>query len=614
MAPSPRASRATLIRRLSLDLTGLPPTPEEIAAFVADAAPDAYEKLVERLLARPTYGEHWARLWLDLARYADTKGYEKDKVRTIWPYRDWLIRSFNADLPFDVFTRDQLAGDLLTNPTEDQRIATAFHRNTLSNDEGGTDDEEFRVAAVKDRVDATMQIWMGLTIGCANCHSHKFDPITHREYYQFYALFNQTEDADRPNDAPVMVIATAAQRARLAQLDADLAAHRKQLAADGKPKGRDKKTRQLRALKQRVPVVRLPILRELPLNKRRQTRIHIRGNFLAPGDQVQPAVPAAFGPLPEGAPINRLGVARWLTDPSNPLTARVTVNRWWAQFFGRGIVETQEDFGTQGALPTHPDLLDWLASEFIHQGYSLKHLCKTIVMSATYQQRSTVSAALLARDRFNRWLARGPAFRLSAEMIRDSALAAAGLLSVKMYGPSVMPPQPPGIWQSTYNATRWRTSTGEDRWRRGIYTFTKRTSGYPASLTFDAPTRETCALRRIRTNTPLQALVTLNDPVYVEAAQAMARRILKRGDSDQVRIDYGFRLVTARPPHADEVASLRELLTERRRHYRTDRAAAIAMATDPLGPAPKPSDPTELAAWTVVCNVLLNLDEFLVKR
>lgn len=615
LAPSPPADRATLIRRVSLDLTGLPPSPEEVTAFENDRRPDAYERLVDELLRRPAYGEHWTRLWLDLARYADTKGYEKDLNRDIWAYRDWLIRAFNADMPFDTFTRDQLAGDLLPAPTRDQLIATAFHRNTLNNDEGGTDNEEFRVAAVKDRVDTTVQVWMGLSMGCAKCHDHKYDPITQREYYEFYAFFNQTRDADTYNEAPTIPTPTAAQREALKKLEAELGALREKLAGGAPEKETKAAIAKLEKQKKRLDIDRLPIMRELDPEKRRKTHVQVRGSFLSPGAEVRPGVPAAFGPLPNGAPKNRLGVAMWLTDAANPLTARVTVNRWWAQFFGTGIVETQEDFGTQGARPSHPHLLDWLATEFIRQGWSFKRLCKTIVMSATYRQRSTATPELLRIDRFNRLLARGPAFRLPAETIRDNALAIAGLLSHKMYGPSVMPPQPPGIWQSTYNASKWRTSPGQDRWRRGIYTFTKRTSGYPASLTFDAPTRETCTLRRIRTNTALQALVTLNDPVYVEAAQAMARRLEDEGgESLDERLAYGLRLAVARRPRASELARLRGLYQSRLHHYEAHPEAARAMATDPLGPAPEGTDLAELAALTVVCNVILNLDEVLVKR
>jgi hypothetical protein len=508
LKPSPEADRATLIRRLSLDLTGLPPTPALVRAFAEDSRPDAYERLVDTLLASPAYGERWARVWLDLARYADTQGYEKDANRTIWPYRDWVIRAFNDNMPFDQFTIRQLAGDLLPNASESDLIATGFHRNTMTNTEGGTDDEEFRDAAVKDRVAVTGQVWMGLTVGCAQCHTHKYDPIAHQEFYQLYAFFNQTEDADKPDDSPVLKLASGSTL----------------------------------------------VLKELPPEKRRITRIHNRGNFLDPGAEVEPATPAAFHALPAGAPRNRLGLAQWLVSADNPLTARVTVNRFWARIFGRGIVETEEDFGTQGAAPSHPELLDWLATEYLRLGWDTKALLKTIVMSATYRQSSDVNPALLERDPYNRLLARGARFRLDAEVVRDQALAVSGLLSTKLYGPPVMPWQPEGIWQVVYNSDQWITSPGEDRYRRGIYTFLRRTSPYPSMITYDAPTGELCTIRRIRTNTPLQALASLNDPVSMEAAQHLALRTLREAESNpRARAERMFRLTLARAPRASEV-------------------------------------------------------------
>lgn len=530
LAPSPEADRYTLIRRVSLDLTGLPPSPEAVAAFVKDESPGAYERLVDSLFNSPHYGERWASVWLDLARYADSKGYEADRLRSMWPYRDWVIRALNENMPFDRFTTLQLAGDLLPVPTQDQLIATGFHRNTMTNDEGGTDDEEFRDAAVKDRVATTGQVWMGMTWGCAQCHNHKFDPLSQKEFYQLYAFFNQTEDSDKIDDRP---------RLRL-----------------------DEKVTTL-------------IMRELPPEKRRETRIHRRGNFLDPGEAVEPAVPAAFHPFPEEAPRNRLGLAKWLVDKRNPLTARVVVNRFWARLFGAGLVETEEDFGTQGAPPSHPELLDWLATEFMRLDWDMKAIQKKIVMSATYRQSSDATPALLERDRFNRLLARGPRVRLEAEMVRDQMLAAAGLLSTKMFGPPVMPLQPDGVWQVVYSRDRWETSRGEDRYRRALYTFRRRTSPYPAAITFDAPSGEVCTMRRIRTNTPLQALVALNDPLALEAASRLAARVLaEREASLEASIERAFRLVLVRPPEAAEVARLRRLYEEARAKLKRDPAAA----------------------------------------
>jgi mono/diheme cytochrome c family protein len=530
LRPSPEADRYTLIRRLYLDLVGLPPPLEKVDAFVNDARPDSYERLVEELLNSPHYGERWAAVWLDLARYADSKGYEADRLRSIWPWRDWVIRAFNDNLPYDRFTILQLAGDLLPEPSQDQLIATGFHRNTMTNDEGGTDDEEFRDAAVKDRVATTGQVWMGLTWGCAQCHNHKYDPLSQREFYQLYAFFNQTEDSDKFDDRP-------------------------RLKLDGR-------TTTL-------------IMRELPPEQRRQTRVHKRGNFLDPGDPVEPEVPAAFHSFPEGAPRNRLGLARWLVDKRNPLTARVAVNRFWARLFGAGLVETEEDFGNQGAPPSHPELLDWLATEFMRLDWDMKALLRTIVLSATYRQSSDATPELIERDRFNRLLARGPRVRLEAEIVRDQMLAASGLLSPKMYGPPVMPLQPEGVWQVVYSRDRWETSPGEDRYRRAIYTFRRRTSPYPALVTFDAPSGEICTLRRVRTNTPLQALVNLNDPLALEAASRLAARVAREGgERFEDRLRHAFRLVLIRPPEQAELERLARLYEEARAKLSRDPLAA----------------------------------------
>lgn len=620
--PSPQADRRTLIRRVCLDLTGLPPTEEQIEQFLADDSADAYEKLVDRLLASPQYGERWAQQWLDLARYADTQGYEKDNPRTIWPYRDWVIDAFNADLPFDQFTIHQIAGDLLDEPNRQQLLATAFHRNTMTNTEGGTDDEEFRTAAVVDRVNTTMSVWMGLTASCAQCHTHKYDPITQREYYRLYAFFNQTQDADRDNEHPTLRITTPEQEKELAQrkqkVDTLTERVRKlKEAGDAEAlKASEKELKQAtgehRDYERKIPMV--PIMRALPEDKRRETRILLRGDFLNPGEAVQPGVPRALHAMPENLPRNRLGLAKWLIHPDNPLTARVQVNRYWQSFFGQGLVATVEDFGMQGDLPTHPELLDWLALEFQRRNWSMKQLCKLIVTSATYRQSSRITPERLESDPYNRLLARGPRFRLSAETLRDQALFVSGLLNDTPGGPSVLPVQPKNtLVPQAFSNYVPKISTGEDRYRRGLYTFWRRTGHYPSFAAFDAPSREVCVIQRSRTNTPLQAMVMLNDPVYIEAAQALARRMIEAADSPEVRIQQAYRWCLSRPPQFDELNALMDLYRRAHRRYAEDTEAAKKMASDPIGELPDEIDPADAAAWTVVANVLLNLDELLVK-
>jgi len=617
MSPSPEADRPTLLRRLSLDLRGLPPSPEELRRFVDDASPDAYERAVDRFLDDPAFGERWARVWLDLARYADSAGYGSDPLRTIWGYRDWVIDAINANMPYDRFTIDQIAGDLLPNPTVDQTIATAFHRNTMTNTEGGTDDEEFRIAAVKDRVDTTMQVWMGLTMGCAKCHTHKYDPITHEEYYQFFAIFNQTADNDQPSEAPVIPLPSPEAAEKNQAIDAQIAALRAKIdgaeAESPESKAIEDEIAALEKTRPTIPTV--PVMVELPEDKRRVTRILLKGNFLDPGDEVSPGVPQALHPMPGGGPVDRLALAKWLVDPHNPLTARVAVNRFWAQLFGAGIVETEEDFGTQGEPPSHPELLDWLAVGFMESGWDVKGAIRQIVLSTTYRQSSRTTPEHLDKDPKNRLLARAPRIRLEAEMIRDQALALSGLLSRKIGGPSVFPPQPDGLWQAAFNGQRtWATSEGADKHRRALYTFWRRTVPYPSMAAFDAPSRELCSVKRTRTNTPLQALVTLNDPVYIEAAQAMARRILREGGASvEDRVRFALELCLGRPAQSAQVARLVELFQERRDRYAQDPDAARALATDPLGPLPEGMDPADLAAWTAVSNVLLNLDAVLTR-
>lgn len=801
---SPMADRLTLIRRLALDVTGLPPTPEEVDRFLADQDQNAYEKLVDYYLAKPEYGERWAAVWLDLARYADSAGFAEDKPRTIWAYRDYVIRSYNQNKRFDQFTLEQIAGDLLPNATDETRIATAFHRNTLTNSEGGTSDEEFRSAAVVDRVNTTMAVWMGTTMACAQCHTHKYDPITQKEYFQFYDFLNQTSDNDRPNESPIFSIYSESSIAKQKQIQneidtlktslnnavdekafadwratlnqdsdpvrgqfirIDLAGdnrilslaevqvfssnnnpesqniavngkatqsstayagppeyaiddntsgnfndktvthtatesspwwqvdlggehdierivvwHRSQLHArsdgfkvsilDAKKNVVWSKTyakalpheqvvelpslpSQIRELLKQstlseteqatlekyyvsvrnerinakiveqqaqfnaIPAMTtVPVMTELPPNQKRVTQVQIRGNYLDTGETVSAATPSAFHSLPVDAPLNRLTLARWLVDRNNPLTARVFVNRYWEQIFGVGIVQSSEEFGAQGDLPSHPELLDWMATDLMENGWDAKRLLKQLVMSATYRQSSSVDSKSLEIDPNNRLLARGPRVRLSAEMIRDQALAVSGLLSKKMYGPPVHPPQPKiGLKPAfTNRTTDWTDSVGEDRYRRGIYTEWRRSSPYPSMATFDVNSREVCELRRSNTNTPLQALVTLNDPVYVEAAQALARRITFENDKTPREIaKKAFRLCLIRKPTDKELDRIVLLFEQSKQHFAVDPESAKQLAVDPLNPVPPETDLVQLAAWTTVANVLLNLDEMLMK-
>ena len=630
LSPAPRADLATLARRLALDLTGLPPTPAQAEALT----PATLDGFVDSLLNSPRFGEHWARLWLDLARYADTRGYEKDLGRDIWLYRDWVINALNKDMPLDQFTIEQLAGDLLPNPTQDQQIATAFHRNTMTNDEGGTDNEEFRVAAVKDRVDTTMQVWMGLTIGCAKCHSHKYDPITQVDYYRFFALFNQSEDADLPTDAPLLSLPTPEQAVARDKAQAALKEVQQKLAAARKNDPKASKSNQpapedspeIAAIKKQLlaatdkskavnaEITSVPVMRDLGDKQRRITKVHNRGNFLDQTEVVAPAVLSQLVPQPQDAPLNRLGMARWLVSQDNPVTPRVMANRIWARLFGLGLVETEEDFGSQGMLPSNPALLDWLALHYRDDcHWSLKKLLKTIVMSDTYQRSSLMGAAATTDPR-NIWLARGPRYRLTAEMVRDQALAVSGLLSAKIGGKSVMPPQPEGLWKSTYSTAKWLTAPGEDRYRRGLYTFWKRTTPYPSMITFDAGSREVCQIRRIHTNTPLQALVTMNDPVYLEAAAALAGRMISAGKDDRAKAAHGLRLALIRPAKAAEIDAVMEACQAAREEFKANAGAAKAFLKDANAKVPAGVSEEDYAAWAVAASVILNLDEVVTRQ
>ena len=653
LSPAPEAEKRNLIRRLSLDIRGIIPSIAEVENFLADNSANSYEKVIDQFLKSNLYGEKWASKWLDLARYADTKGYEKDKHREIWRYRDWVIKAINDDMPYDEFTLKQLAGDMLPNASQEDILATAFHRNTMTNEEGGTDDEEFRTEAVKDRIDTTGMVWMGLSLACAKCHTHKYDPVTIEEYYSLYAFMNQTEDNDREH--PMTHMPTAEQKIKFNEVNAKLQELNKQKNAvfaradiqksykeweakqkaeeeknKGKKKRRGKKKSYFDVHPELIPIAKkiyatekvlnsyrgslTPIMKELPKNKFRPNYVHDRGFFLNKGKKVKPGTPTFLHPMKKEWPMNRVGLAKWLVSKESPLTARVAVNRIWAQIFGRGIVETEEDFGNQGTMPSNPDLIDYLALNYMENGWSRKKLIKTILMSATYKQSSKVSAQMARDDKFNIWLARGPRFRMTAEMIRDSSLQAAGLLSKKMYGPSVMPYQPPGLWKSTYNTKKWVTSKGEDKYRRGLYTYMKRTSPYPTLTAFDAPSREICTARRIRSNTPLQSLVTLNDPAFVEAAQSFARNVIQAKKSFEERINLAYRTALSRNAQSTEINALKTLFEERLTHYKNNVSEARLMAENPLGKLAPDKDVSEHAAWATVCNVILNLDEFLTKE
>ncbi len=862
LEPRPRAEKAELIRRVSLALTGLPPTPEESARFIADSRPDAYERLVDRLLASPRYGERWARKWLDLARYADTNGYEKDRYRSVWPWRDWVIQAINADMPFDQFTIRQIAGDMLPGATREDIVATGFHRNTMLNEEGGIDPLEFRFYAMVDRVNTTGNVWLGMSVGCAQCHTHKYDPIAQTEYYRLMASMNNTEEppqydladestklrqaalareiaamvdglpgkfppepATGPDDRRTEadrrqaslekaytawaaksagkavewhMIVPKAMKANLARLtqrpdgsifaEGDATKHDEyELTLTGLPAG----TRAIRlevlpdpalpaggpgrtdyegplgdfflselkaealttespaplrfasasesfgklgigggeagaaqafdgnmqtgwstngrqgheeqavfvfdapldkpadvkltmiferhysaplgrfrlwastapepsakpwptpietllrtepgkrspadienlkrwwlrneapelaearkaidsAEKNRPAVNSALVMKERPAGFARPTFLHKRGEWLQPAAEVTPGAPAFLVTPGNAAPTNRLELARWLVSPEHPLTSRVTVNRHWAALFGRGIVRTQEDFGYQGELPSHPALLDWLARTFVtDDAWSLKRLHRRIVTSETWKQSSVVTPQALDKDPDNRFFSRGPRFRLDGESIRDSALTVAGLLSPKIGGPSVFPPQPASVTtEGSYGKLDWKTSTGEDRYRRSLYTFAKRTAPFAMLNTFDAPSGEACVVRRDVSNSALQSLTLMNDPVFLEAAQAIGRQFAADSRPDTARIvDLNQRLFQ-RAPETSLAEQLRQFLEAQRKHYRTRPDAAKALTGD----QPAAGDPSEAAAWTVLVRALLNTDEFVVPR
>jgi hypothetical protein len=641
---SPEADRATLLRRLSFDLIGLPPTPEEVRAFVADRSPDAYAKQVDRLLASPHFGEKWARHWLDQARYADSDGYEKDWARPwAWRWREWVINEINRDMPFDQFTREQIAGDLLPNATTEQRVATGFHRNTLTNREGGIDNQQFRFENIADRASTVGSVWLGLTMGCAQCHDHKYDPIQQKDFYSMYAFFDNAEeediDAPLPQEKDVRGAEYTAKREALIaeykvrELQPDWEKNMLQAAAEpgkrtdwdlawdcllklteggdgervmrkpitertqrdklvlethfirnyhfaiGQPAYKklkfDELDKKLRALDDEYPSLsQAYTIAEEPTSK--QSHLRVRGDYKTLGIPVEPDAPGFLPPIAKtNGRATRVDLANWLTSAENPLVSRVAVNRIWQELFGAGLVKTSEDFGVMGSRPSHPELLNWLAAEFMEKGWSRKAIIRTIVLSATYRQSSNARPELNELDPENRLLARQSRLRLPAEAIRDAALRVAGLLDTKVGGPSVKPPQPDGVTALGYSSgTKWQVSPGTERYRRGVYIHYQRTTPYPLLSNFDAPRSTVTSCRRTRSNTPLQALNLLNDPVFMEAAEHLGKRAKT--------IDEAFELALLRKPTAAERARLERFVAENN--------------------------------TTLMASVLLNLDEFITRE
>ena len=659
LEPSPQAGRRTLIRRISLDLTGLLPSPAEVREFVGDGEPGAYARLVERLLESPHYGERWGRHWLDVARYADTNGYSIDGERSIWRYRDWVIDALNDNMPFDRFVIEQVAGDLLPDASPDQLIATGFHRNTMINQEGGIDFEQYRVDAVVDRVRTTGAAFLGLTLACARCHDHKFDPISQREFYQMYSFFNNVDElGGNLSEAvgrsrmmepilefgePEALAKRDRLRASINSKESNLVELRRRLEAtwgERHPLGNIEDIErareiaaipeeersnlhvnvldrilyeheqeykevkdQIRELQKEIPRIEWTmVMQELP--EPRDSYLHVQGDFMRRGEDIEPGTLAVLPPFPEDAPRNRLGLARWLVSEDNPLTPRVTMNRVWQRYFGLGIVETENDFGSQGTLPSHPELLDWMAAEFVRRDWNLKDMHRLIVNSATYRQASAHRADAAEADPSNRLLARQNRLRLEAEIIRDAALSAAGLLTPAVGGPSVYPPQPAGAGQFTQVDRKWKADDGPNRFRRGMYTYFIRSAAHPGLVLFDAPNAQESVTRRNRSNTPLQALTLLNDEAQSEFAGALAKRVRDHSADIEDRIDFAFEVCLARPPRRDERDRLSEFIA-----LMTDEFATDPDALETVG-----EDSPAAAAWAAAARVMINLDEFVTRQ
>ena len=686
LKPSPEADRRTLIRRLYMDLLGLPPKPAEVTAFVNDTAPDAYTKLVDQVLKSPHYGERMAIGWLDVVRFADTIGYHSDNPHIVWPYRDWVINSFNSNKPFDRFTIEQLAGDLVEGANQETRVGSAFNRLLLTTQEGGAQAKDYEQRMLTDRVRAVGAAWMGQTTGCAQCHDHKFDPFSQRDFFSLGAFFADIQEPILGSRGDGMVVGTPEEEAQLAKLDASLAESKKALAAvqpqidaeqkaweadvvaakvelaelkkeSGASEAALKNAQQVRDLlkqavekrnakqKQQVTDYFLATFDQFkaerdglasaqkerdafygPLAKclvtvstpqKRTVRILPRGDWMnETGEEVKPALPH-YLPQPkiEGRELTRLDLAQWLVTKENPLTARTVVNRIWKQFFGTGLSKVLDDLGAQGETPPNPALLDWLACEFMDSGWDMRHLVRTIVTSATYRQTSLSTPELIAADPYNRELARQSPFRLEAELVRDNALSIAGLLVPKIGGPSVKPYQPEGYWENLNFPTRiYPADTGESQYRRGIYTWWQRSFLHPSMVAFDAPSREECAAERNLSNIPQQALVLLNDPTYVEAARSFAAQILSecKGSTDE-RLAWAWQRALQRNPDAEESKTLTALVNERLAAYRADTRAAGELLKVGLAPVPDSLDTAELAAWTHVARVLLNLHETITR-
>ncbi len=581
VAPAADADRTAYLRRVTFDLTGLPPTVEDLQRFLEDSSSGAYERVVDRLLSSTDYAERMATIWLDNARYADSNGYQFDNARTMWPWREWVIEAFRKNMPYDQFATEQLAGDLLEKPTKDQLIATGFNRNHGYSIEGGIIDEEYRVTYANDKTTTAGTLFLGLTFDCTRCHDHKYDPLSMEDYYSFYAFFNTSAETGAPGDKGF--------KKKAAEPVVEFDANEQEKNA---------------------PLVM--IMAEKP----RETFILKQGQFDQPGEKVEPRTPDVL-PAFEGYSTNRLGLAQWLTSSQNPLFARVTVNRVWQQFFGAGLVRTPDNFGLQGERPTHPELLDWLAADFRESGWDMHHLIRQIVLSATYRQESRHRTELDDPD--NRLLARGPSFRLPAEMIRDQALAVSGLLNRKVGGPSVKPYQPDGVWEDLNapksHAEIYTVGSGSDLYRKSMYTYWRRAAMHPGMAVFDAPNRDVCVVERPTTNTPLQALATMHDTTYIEAARKLAEKILRQGSeeiSDQVAT--AFQLVLTRSATDKEMRILNEVYRDRLARYREDSAAAdklLAIGESEVDPT---FDRSELAALADVCLAILNLSETVTRK
>ncbi len=629
LKPQAEATRETLIRRVSLDLTGIPPTPAEVDAFVADRAADAYERVVDRLLASPRYGERLATPWLDAARYADSHGFQQDDERSMWRWRDWVIEAYNADMPFDRFTLMQTAGDLLPDASPETILATGFHRNHRISAEGGIDAEEFRLESVFDRAETTATVWLGLTMNCARCHDHKYDPILQKDFYRFAAYFDSIDESGIRSSArsvaPVVRLPRSANAERTTALAAAVTAAENELAtlksatpptaaatlaAAQSALAAAKKARDAYARE----VTEVMVLKDRA--KPRETYVLERGQYGHRGERVEVGTPGFLPPLPADAPANRLALARWLVDTANPLTARVQVNRMWEMLFGTGLVVTLENFGGQAEPPSNAALLDWLAVEFREQGWSTKRLLRTIVTSATYRQSAAAPAELITRDPANRLLARGPRFRLTPEMIRDQALAASGLLVERLGGPAIRPYEPASSWdggEGSGNLNNYTPAPDDGLWRRGVYVIWKRTQPPPSMTTFDAPSREFCSVRRLRTNTPLQALAMFNDVTTSVAARVLAVRIMGEAATPEERLILAMRHVVARRPDTNELGILTAGLKRRLDRYNSDPTAAKAVLS--VGnPPPTTFPPAELAAYAQTCALILNLDEALTRE